>query len=317
MTDSSRCAIWNTIASSDGPVGRDGEYFNSSRAGGRYFISRRAQISLENPERYNDRFKARLTSWLVDQRRFGVRCPEIFPETLEEAEQFRSLTVHARADRLLRFVNSQTENIGDYCKFLSPLSTMAIAWSESIGISEVEYLIGYLREKGWIAEKPVNPLLMSYLVTVAGHARLADLDKTYTDSSQAFVAMWIDNSMRTAWGEGIEPGIRDAGYEPLRIDLKQHANKIDDEIIAEIRRSRFIVADFTHGEKGARGSVYYEAGFAQGLNIPVIFTCRKDMLDDIHFDTRQYPHIVWEQPEGLRQQLTKRVSAVIGDGPLR
>ena len=46
-------------------------------------------------------------------------------------------------------------------------------------------------------------------------------------------------------------------------------DKIDDEIIGEIRRSRFLVADFTHGDKGARGSVYYEAGFAYGLGLPV------------------------------------------------
>ena len=90
--------------------------------------------------------------------------------------------------------------------------------------------------------------------------------------------------------------------KPVRIDQQEHNNKIDDEIIAEIRRSRFVVADFTQGEKGARGGVYYEAGFAQGLGIEVIFTCRKDVLDnnDIHFDTRQYNHIGWETPEELR-----------------
>ena len=33
--------------------------------------------------------------------------------------------------------------------------------------------------------------------------------------------------------------------EPVRIDQKERLNKIDDEIIAEIRRSRFLVADFT------------------------------------------------------------------------
>ena len=55
-------------------------------------------------------------------------------------------------------------------------------------------------------------------------------------------------------------------------------NSIDDEIIAEIRRSWFVVADFTcgtvphEGKEVAipRGGVYYEAGFAQGLNVPLI-----------------------------------------------
>ena len=67
---------------------------------------------------------------------------------------------------------------------------------------------------------------------------------------------------------------------------------------------------------GARGGVYYETGFAHGLGIPVIFTCQKNGLDEVHFDTRQYNHIVWETPEELRNQLAKRIAAVLGDGPI-
>ena len=121
--------------------------------------------------------------------------------------------------------------------------------------------------------------------------------------------------MNEAWNHGIFPAVRDAGYEPVRIDQKEHVNKIDDEIVAEIRRARFVVADFTQGDTGARGGVYYEAGFAQGLGIRVIFSCRKDRLEEVHFDTRQYNHIVWETPEDLRDQLAKRIAAVLGDGP--
>lgn len=88
-------------------------------------------------------------------------------------------------------------------------------------------------------------------------------------------------------------------------------------MIAEIRRSRFLVADFTHGAEGARGGVYYEAGFAQGLGLPVIFTVREDMIGAVHFDTRQYPHVLWKTPGDLRTQLTSRIAATIGYGPIR
>ena len=57
--------------------------------------------------------------------------------------------------------------------------------------------------------------------------------------------MWFNTSMNDAYEEGIALAIEDAGYKPVRIDRKDHNNKIDDEIIAEIRRSRFLVADFT------------------------------------------------------------------------
>ena len=117
--------------------------------------------------------------------------------------------------------------------------------------------------------------------------------------------------------EGIKPAVEEAGYEAIRIDKTEYNSKIDDEIVAAIRRSRFLIADFTQGDDGTRGGVYYEAGFAYGLNIPVIFTCHEDGIEEVHFDTRQYNHIIWTDPGDLRERLVQRISATIGDGPLK
>ena len=153
-----------------------------------------------------------------------------------------------------------------------------------------------------------------YQVTVSGHVRIAE-ESANADASQVFVAMWLDDSVERAYDEGIAPAIRDCGFEPKRIDRDPRVDKIDDSIIAEITRSRFLVADFTHGNEGARGGVYYEAGFAHGLEIPVIFTCRADAIDKIHFDTRQYSHIAWDSTSELRNSLRDRILARIGEGP--
>ena len=130
--------------------------------------------------------------------------------------------------------------------------------------------------------------------------------------------MWFHESMDDVWLKAVKPGIEDAGYEPVRIDRKEHVNKIDDEIIAELQRARFVVADFTHGDDGPRGGVYYEAGFAHGKDREVVFTCEKDALQRIHFDTRQYNHIVWEAEklDEFRRRLKNRICAVVGEGPL-
>ncbi len=175
-------------------------------------------------------------------------------------------------------------------------------------------MLDYLEEMRWIrGQRLVNGLFHGGL-TVSGYRRIAE-QKINLDSAQAFVAMWLDDSMDEAFDNGVRLAIKDAGYNPLRIDQKPDIDKIDDEIIAEIRRSRFLVADFTHGEGGARGGVYFEAGFAHGLGIPVIYTCRNDMIDKLHFDTRQYAHIVWDTPEDLRSELKNRIIARIGEGP--
>jgi len=91
----------------------------------------------------------------------------------------------------------------------------------------------------------------------------------------------------------------------------EHINRIDDEIIAHIKAASFVVADFT----GHRGGVYFEAGFALGLDLPVIWCCRKDHLAELHFDIRQYNCIDWETPDELSMRLQNRIEATIGKGP--
>ncbi len=83
---------------------------------------------------------------------------------------------------------------------------------------------------------------------------------------------------------------------------------IDDKIIANIRSSKFLIADFS----GQRNSVYYEAGFAQGLGIPVIWCVREKDAKNLSFDTRQYNCIIWEDEEHLEDKLTDRIRALFG-----
>lgn len=144
-------------------------------------------------------------------------------------------------------------------------------------------------------------------LTFKGWSRIEELKKTRRDSKQAFVAMWFDDSLQEAWDQGFKPALEHVGLSPVRIDLKEHNNKICDEIIAEIRKSGLLIADFTDH----RGGVYFEAGFAMGLGIQVIWTCRKDHIDKAHFDTRQYNHIVWETPEELSKKLVNRIEATL------
>jgi hypothetical protein len=278
----------------------------------------------------DDALKVRLTSWLVEERRLGVSCPKIMSTTLAEVQKRRFLSVHDRADGLLRYLLKQSDLLGSVVKFYaldnskSPVpSYELLAWTASRQISEVVTLAEYCGQESWIEHRATersgstHNTVHELMLRPPGYARLGVLDGPNSTSQQAFIAMWFDDSMTEAYEKGIAPAVREAGYEPLRIDGKEHNNKIDDEIIAEIRRSRFVIADFTQGDTGARGGVYYEAGFAHGHSIPVIFCCREDVISKVHFDTRQYNHITWKTPEELRERLSQRISATIGDGPSR
>jgi nucleoside 2-deoxyribosyltransferase len=138
---------------------------------------------------------------------------------------------------------------------------------------------------------------------------IENLQNSAIDSKKAFVAMWFDSTMKDFYEKGIKLAVEDAGYTAVRIDLKEFNNKICDELIAEIKRSKFLVADFS----GLRSGVFFEAGFAKGLGREVIFTVREADVEKLkeHFDTRQYNHIVYDSPEDLRKKLYNRIGATI------
>jgi nucleoside 2-deoxyribosyltransferase len=83
------------------------------------------------------------------------------------------------------------------------------------------------------------------------------------------------------------------------------------KILTEISESKFVVAEFT----GHRNGVYFEAGYARGLGIPVIWVCRQDVMKDAHFDTNHFNHLTWSAESPLMGRLVSRIVATIGPGP--
>ena len=134
MNENVICLIWSTPASEPWEHTHNGVSVDSPRAGGRYFITKRAQEMLEaqrsshsslniprtledvhedEKRRKFNRLAARLTSWLIEQRRSGNEHPIIEEKTIEEMELRHDLRFHERADRLLHYIQSRTILIGD------------------------------------------------------------------------------------------------------------------------------------------------------------------------------------------------------------
>ena len=285
------------------------EMKESSPIQGRFEVGTSAEAALLYLQ---PRERARFRTLFLELEAAGQRPRAITTEMVEQAIARAPLSTIERAERLLRFLHDETVQIGQTLEFghddLRPLML-----TESTNASEIMFLLDFLEQQGLVASDPTFGTHRISL-TVPGFAHIAE-QFTVSDSSQAFVAMWFHDSMNDLYGDGIAPGIMDANFEPLRVDRQPTLHRIDDQIIAEIRRSRFMVADFTNDGQSARGSVYYEAGFAHGLGIPVIFTCRQDQIEKLHFDTRQHLHIGWTEPSDLREPLRYRIEAVIGRGP--
>jgi hypothetical protein len=172
---------------------------------------------------------------------------------------------------------------------------------------EAQFYVLQLTDLGYIgSENGINPR-----VNARGYSRLQDIRATGKQSNLAFVAMWFDRQHLSTYSEIIKPAILAAGYKPVQMLEVEHVNRIDDEIIAQIRGSRFMVSDFT----GQRHGVYFEAGYMLGQGRRVFWTCREADLRDVHFDNRSYNFIFTDDPVLARQQLRARIVALEGEGP--
>lgn len=184
---------------------------------------------------------------------------------------------------------------------------------------ELHFYIVHLNELKLINDP--NPLRSprKIFLTAKGWEEFDRLKTTPIDSNQVFLAMKfpkedstddMDRQLLEAYENGFIPGIEDTGHDCLRIDKKQHNRKICEEILFEIKQSKFLVADVT----GHRGGVYFEAGYATSLGMEVIWTCHESDTGNIHFDARQYNRISWKNAEDLHDQLKNRIFGSVGRG---
>ena len=96
--------------------------------------------------------------------------------------------------------------------------------------------------------------------------------------------------------EHIRPVVKkELGYELLGLREVSKAGVIDEILCETIRKSEFLIADLTDDNNG----VYWEAGFAEGARIPVIYICERSKFEakKTHFDTNHRTTIMWSSGE--------------------
>lgn len=208
-----------------------------------------------------------------------------------------------RADRLLMNLASMSDFAGRRIE-LSHDRDHVLSYSRVPG--ETAFLVEHLVEAGFLDREMGTHTVVA--VSVSGWGRVEQLRAPGASQRQGFVAMSFDEDMLVLYEQAIAPAIRDAGYDPFVIAAHEHTGQIDDTIMFELNRSRFVVAEFT----GHRPNVYFEAGYALGRGLPVLWTCREEDIDEAHFDTRQYNHVLWSTPADLRERLHRRIQVVVG-----
>jgi len=146
-----------------------------------------------------------------------------------------------------------------------------------------------------------------FIVTGAGWSLVEELrPRNPARSNQAFVAMSFASELDDLYEGAIRGALDEVGWRAWRADREKFEEKICDRVVLEIRRSGLMIVECT----GHRPNVYFEAGLAMGLGMPLIWCAREDAMPGLAFDVRQYPHIVWSDADELRDKLQDRVRAL-------
>jgi hypothetical protein len=240
---------------------------------------------------------------------------ENIPEIAASVEN--SGGVVSAADELLIWLGNANDSFSEYHQLASgndyPLASCK---------NQVEFVIvmEYLRNSGLLVEKSGRTFTensdletrLAFRITPKGFERVLELRKT-KQKTNAFVAMWFDKGqtiLRDAYENAIKKAIEDTTtLKALRADKEHFNTDINDWILGNAKQSAFMIADFT----GNRGGVYFEAGYAMGLGVEVIFTCLDDPKhkEDLHFDTNHRNHIFWKATDDLYESLVDRIRATI------
>jgi hypothetical protein len=216
-------------------------------------------------------------------------------------------TLSEKLDKLITYLGYQSEKSGNYLVSIKPETDFPLSYAKNP--NDFKFHQQYLRE-----QKLIDNHAEGNYLTFAGWKRYEELQRNPSKTSQAFVAMWFGQpdrveGMKSIFDNGIKKAFTEADtspkFTPIRIDLIEHNDPIDQKILVEIRRSRFVIADLT----GNRGGVYFEAGYALSLGIPVIWMCEKGTK--VHFDVGQFSRIEWENENDLYEKLKRRIEGSI------
>lgn len=213
---------------------------------------------------------------------------------------------------LLEYMHSLSDFDGDYVDIDLLTSHQKNVWRKMFfnSVAELQFYVEALKERNWIVLFHDGGPFIRVQLTLTGLTEVG----TYLESKNSnicFVAMSFDTILMEVYTNAIQPAIIETGFVPfiLHSENIETGQTINDAMIAAIKKAKFTIADFTQHKSG----VYFEAGFALGRGQKVIFTCKEGDIDEAHFDTRNYQHILWKEAADLKRKLIAKIEAYIKD----
>jgi hypothetical protein len=268
-----------------------------------HIADRRSNLSIAD--------RAHVSGWIRDRWRRGEKDILVLSTDVDAVLRgVPQLTPAEKAQHLLLTLARVSEHPGTEI----PRHEIRHSDAWALNPNELGIYLRWLHTQGFVAPYETST---HFSLSLDGWIEVDRLQKQRaTSGTQAFMAMpFGDTRLDRIVADYFVPAAKAAGFNLRRLNEGQPAGLIDDQLRVRLRTARFVVADLTNGNQGA----YWEAGFAEGLETPVIYTCERAVFDHPdrrkgpHFDTNHLVTVLWEDGklESAAKELTTRIRATL------
>lgn len=280
-----RCPVCNPI-NSEAPVSRADLAIECKNCG-KYAITFQAELALRG---YLSSHARPLLRHVIRRMQRANSSPKITSHLLETIFSNERLpTPLEQSNYLTLWLGDNTVDPGALQSIdLDAIAAVIGAQSQS----GVLYIARDLERLG-LVDREASANSERWRLSLDGWRHYDQLKRGHTDSLKAFMAMQFnDPQLDDVFAKIFVPAVKETAFDLVRLTDQPRAGLIDDRLRTEIMTARFVISDLTHENAGA----YWEAGFAEGLGKPVIYTCRADKFEEqsSHFDTNHHLKVMWD-----------------------
>ena len=176
---------------------------------------------------------------------------------------------------------------------------------------------GRILLSGWIARENLS----GNTPAVVNKETLARAMSRAMPTVPARLNMVLEWLVRHSKAPNDHPLDSEANQRKLAAFSFSEPSKIRDFFIPALEEERLVsVVELVGAEDGGIGLAEVTVkGYAryEEFGRKVVYTCRADFVEALHFDTRQFNHLVWEADNlpDFRKALQNRIERAIGQGP--
>lgn len=215
-------------------------------------------------------------------------------DTLEHSSRIPA-TIDEKANRLLQYLHRRSSAAYEPV-VIHPLA-VSYNLTYSMNLQELIYIIEMLKEREMLERsgstfKLTKTGWMEAVATAEGRR-----------AKSCLILVPDNEERRNEWEERIIPSIAQCGYAARIHSGSLSPDSVPDDY-RDIAESKLLIADLSEHAP----EVYFAAGYALGLQIPVIWTIKRDESDVMRVRSELIRPIVWDKPEELAALLQQRLS---------